>query len=152
MRYLKRFNESPVDFKEGLKDFCETHLAYLLDNEFIIEINEFNDRDGDDAYEIIIKKNKISAPDSYSRLRQPLFVWDDVKNYIGPFILYLDREYRLFKGNEGDVGIVQSELSSLFKSFSVDEISDENYDPKLIPSNASNTKLEFILIYSVFQN
>lgn len=157
MRYLKRFNESEGNFKDQLRDFCETHLAYLLDNGFIIEINEFEDLDG---FEIIIKKEEENN-------RQPLFTWEEVKNYIGPFVFYLDREYELYKAPEkigksepGDVGIVQSQIDSLFEPFNVEEISDENYEPFLdqksgfTPSSKkrSDFKLEYVLIYSVLQN
>ena len=39
MKHLKRFNESlePVEVDE-LKDFCETYLAYLLDEGFVVDI------------------------------------------------------------------------------------------------------------------
>ena len=151
MRYLKRFNESQSDFKEQLRDFCETHLAYLLDNGFMVEINEFEDLDG---FELLIKKEEENN-------RQPLFIWEEVKNYIGPFVYYLDKEYELYKAPEkigksepGDVGIVQSELDSLFEPFSVEETSDENYKPiSVMPTpRASATKLEYIMIYSVLKN
>jgi hypothetical protein len=157
MRYLKRFNESEGNFKEQLRDFCETHLAYLLDNGFIVELNEFEDLDG---FEIIIKKVEEDN-------RQPLFTWEEVKNYIGPFVFYLDREYELYKAPEkigksepGDVGIVQSQIDSLFEPFNVEEIGDENYEPFLdqksgfTPSSKkrSDFKLEYVLIYSVLKN
>lgn len=157
MKYLKRFNESDGNFKEQLRDFCETHLAYLLDNGFIIELNEFEDLDG---FEIIIKKEEEDN-------RQPLFTWEEVKNYIGPFVFYLDREYELYKAPEkigksepGDVGIVQSQIDSLFEPFNVEEIGDENYEPFLdqksgfTPSSKkrSDFKLEYVLIYSVLKN
>jgi hypothetical protein len=158
MRYLKRFNESQSDFKEQLRDFCETHLAYLLDNGFMVEINEFEDLDG---FELIIKKEEEDL------LRNPLFTWEEVKNYIGPFVFYLDKEYELYKAPEkigkseaGDVGIVQSELDSLFEPFNVEEIANEDYEPFLdqksgfTPSSKkrSDSKLEYVLIYSVLQN
>lgn len=157
MKYLKRFNESDGNFKEQLRDFCETHLAYLLDNGFIIELNEFEDLDG---FEIIIKKEEEDN-------RQPLFTWEEVKNYIGPFVFYLDREYELYKAPEkigksepGDVGIAQSQIDSLFEPFNVEEIGDENYEPFLdqksgfTPSSKkrSDFKLEYVLIYSVLKN
>lgn len=34
MKHLKRFNEDLDD--GGLKDFCETYLAYLLDDGFTL--------------------------------------------------------------------------------------------------------------------
>lgn len=158
MRYLKRFNESQGDFKEQLRDFCETHLAYLLDNGFMVEINEFDELDG---FELLIKKEEEDL------LRNPLFTWEEVKNYIGPFVFYLDKEYELYKAPEkigksepGDVGAVQSQIDSLFEPFNVEEIGDDNYEPFLdqksgfTPSSKrrSDTKLEYILIYSVLQN
>jgi hypothetical protein len=162
MIYLKKFNESQGDFKEQLRDFCETHLAYLLDNGFIVEINEFEDLDG---FELLIKQGEVTAPGGYER--QPLFTWEDVKDHIGPFVFYLDKEYELYKSPEkigksepGDIGIVQSELDSLFEPFNVEEISDENYEPFLdqksgfTPSSSrrSSAKLEYVLIYSVLKN
>ncbi len=39
MKHLKPFNEAVGDtFKEELKDFCETNLAYLLDDGGEIEV------------------------------------------------------------------------------------------------------------------
>ena len=32
MKHIKPFNESKENLKEELQDFCETSLAYLLDN------------------------------------------------------------------------------------------------------------------------
>lgn len=154
MRYLKRFNESQGDFKEQLRDFCETHLAYLLDNGFIVEVND--DLDG---FELIIKQGEVTAPGGYQR--QPLFTWEDVKDYIGPFVFYLDKEYELYKSPEkigksepGDIGIVQSELDALFEPFNVEEISDKDYEPTSVmpTTTTSATKLEYILIYSVLRN
>ena len=145
-----------------MRDFCETHLAYLLDNGFIVEINEFDDLDG---FELIIKQGEVTASDGYQR--QPLFIWEDVKDYIGRFVFYLDKEYELYKSPDkigkaepGDIGIVQSELDELFEPFNVEEIIKLNYEPfsnqKSIftPSskNRSCTKLEYILIYSVLKN
>ena len=151
MRYLKRFNESQGDFKEQLKDFCETHLAYLLDNGFIVEINEFEELDG---FELLIQKEEYND-------RQPLFIWEEIKDHIGPFIFYLDKEYELYKATEkigksepGDIGIVQSELDALFEPFNVEEISDKDYEPTSVmpTTTTSATKLEYILIYSVLRN
>lgn len=37
MRYLKTFES--VDLENDLSDFCETYLAYLIDEGFYIDIN-----------------------------------------------------------------------------------------------------------------
>lgn len=145
MKYLRKFNESQTDFKKQLQDFCETYLAYLIDDGFIVKIGEFDELDG---FELIIKKEEYNN-------RQPLFIWDVVKDHIGPFIYYLDKEYELYKAPEkigrsepGDIGILQYELEDLFEPFSVEEIIDDNYNPILV---TSETKLEYILIYAVLK-
>ena len=127
MKYLKRFNES-VDFQERLKDFCETHLAYLLDEGFEVVLNDL-----DETYdcEITVKRDDKGT-----------FTWDEVKDHIVPFIIHLNKEYELYKSDEcnddeylpvkvGDIGYIQSELSSLYEPFSIEKISDESYEPFL---------------------
>ena len=37
MKHLRRFNES-VNKEEELQDFCETYLAYLLDDGFEVSV------------------------------------------------------------------------------------------------------------------
>ena len=84
MRYLKRIFENDlynqVDSDE-LKDFCETYLAYLLDDtNFDIEVVE---RPNWDSYIIWLTKSV------------PPFKWDDIKDYYIPFVTMLSREYDL---------------------------------------------------------
>jgi hypothetical protein len=88
MRYLKRIFEndlySQVDEAE-LKDFCETYLAYLLDDtSFKIEVV---DTEKWDSY--IIWLGKTLNP------RIQPFRWDEIKDYYIPFVTMLSREYDL---------------------------------------------------------
>lgn len=88
MKYLKKIFENDlykqVDDVE-LKDFCETYLAYLLDDtSFKIEVVESN---GWDSYTIWL--GKILNP------RIQTFKWDDIKDYYIPFVTMLSREYDL---------------------------------------------------------
>ena len=42
MKHLKRFNESLNDNEvDELRDFCETSLAYLLDEGYQVDINKY---------------------------------------------------------------------------------------------------------------
>ena len=156
MKYLKRFNES-VDFEERLKDFCETHLAYLLDEGFEVVL-----KDLDETYdsEITIKRED-----------ERTFTWNGVKDHVVPFIIHLNREYELYKsiGYSGhvieDIGYIQSEVSSLYEPFSVEGISEADYEPflrknfgiswgrlvdaKFIPDPG---QLSSIVIYAVIAN
>ena len=89
MRYLKRIFESDlynqVDDVE-LRDFCETYLAYLLDDtSFKIEVI---DTEKWDSYIIWLGKTLVD------RRIQP-FHWNDIKDYYIPFVTMLSREYDL---------------------------------------------------------
>lgn len=152
MKYLKRFNES-VDFEERLKDFCETHLAYLLDEGFKVVLTDL-----DESYDCEI---------SIKREDQRTFTWNEVKDHIVPFIIHLSKKYELYKSEDehppyvkvGDIGYIQSELSSLYEPFSVDKISDESYEPflryKIGPDEYKNdmgARLSSIVIYAAIAN
>ena len=89
MKYLKKIFEndlySQVDSDE-LQDFCETYLAYLLDDtSFKIEVVESQ---GWNSYTIWLGKTLVD------RRIQP-FKWDDIKDYYIPFVTMLSREYDL---------------------------------------------------------
>lgn len=152
MKYLKRFNES-VDFEERLKDFCETHLAYLFDEGFEVVL-----MDVDETYdcEITVKRED-----------QRTFTWNEVKDHIVPFIIHLNKEYELYKSEDyqppyveiGDIGYIQSELSTLYEPFSVEKISDKSYEPflryKIGPDEYQNdmgARLSSIVIYAALAN
>jgi hypothetical protein len=155
MKYLKRFNES-ANFEERLKDFCETHLTYLLDEGFEVVL-----KDLDETYDCEI---------TVIREDQRTFTWNEVKDHIVPFIIHLNKEYELYKSDDcdddeylpvkiGDIGYIQSELSTLYEPFSIKEISDENYEPflryKIGPDEYKNdmgARLSSIVIYAAIAN
>jgi len=95
MRYLKRIFENDlynqVDEQE-LKDFSETYLAYLLDDDnFKIEVVESV---GWDSYTIWLCKDLKVIPGLVNPLIQP-FKWNDIKDSYIPFVTMLSREYDL---------------------------------------------------------
>jgi len=88
MKYLKKIFENDlykqVDSDE-LKDFCETYLAYLLDDtSFKIEVI---DTEKWNSY--IIWLGKTLNP------RIQPFKWDEIKDSYIPFVTMLSREYDL---------------------------------------------------------
>jgi hypothetical protein len=88
LHYLKKIFENDlykqVDSDE-LQDFCETYLAYLLDDtSFKIEVI---DTEKWNSY--IIWLGKTLNP------RIQPFKWDDIKDYYIPFVTMLSREYDL---------------------------------------------------------
>jgi len=85
MKHLRRYNESLDDTEvDELKDFCETSLAYLMD----------------EGFEISCTENKylyLSLPGKqlrYSLAKDP-FDWNDIKDHFIPFVQLLSRRYEL---------------------------------------------------------
>jgi hypothetical protein len=90
MKHLKRFNESFEQqmAREELQDFCETHLAYLLD----------------EGYEVFVKEDLDSLLFSFTI---PIggfdsvpedcdeFKWNDIKDHFIPFLTHLNNNYEI---------------------------------------------------------
>jgi hypothetical protein len=91
MKHLRRFNES---LKQELKDFCDTHLAYLIDEGFRVAISKF---EGDDYHQIM-----IGTPEASNSL------WSQMKDHILPFLHFLFKDYELYYDNNAEpaMGIV----------------------------------------------
>jgi hypothetical protein len=107
MKYLKKIFEndlySQVDSDE-LQDFCETYLAYLLDDtSFKIEVI---DTEKWNSYIIWLGKTLVD------RRIQP-FHWNDIKDYYIPFVTILSREYDL---NDKDLDQRESSIIINFMS------------------------------------
>ena len=85
MKYLKRIFESTT---EELQDFCETNLAYLLDDgdfDVLVRDDVYGKKFNGIQYMIHIKKSKLGER----------FKWIDVKEHIIPLLHVLNREYRI---------------------------------------------------------
>lgn len=89
MRYLKMFNEKlNLNDKVDLLDFCETSLAYLMDDGFSIDCKFSNVRNG----VVIIELEKIDNLNQRSS-----FLWDQVKDYYIPFLQLLNKRYDIIQ-------------------------------------------------------
>lgn len=98
MIHLKKFNESN-DIQEELKDFCEIHLAYLLDDGLEISISN---RSNLGFYYITLEyKNKNDKYKYYFPS------WDDIKDNIISFFIHLSKSnnYTLLKKGGKEVFI-----------------------------------------------
>ena len=100
MKHLKKFNESLN--KEELQDFCDTYLAYLLDEGYSIVnrgdssnswIGKYGPGYGDDL--ITLKKGNDS--DRRVQIDSPefLFTWDEIKDQFIPFLHMLSKKYTI---------------------------------------------------------
>lgn len=87
MRYLKTFNEGtsflPEDLNE-LQYFCETYLAYLIDEGFGIRVRHGSRKD---RARIEFYKGELHFPIAFN--------WDDVKDHYIPFYQMLSKEYEI---------------------------------------------------------
>ena len=117
MKHLRKFNESldfdpevlawakdnldmiPVDDKQYkmvkaeyneamLREYCEMNLAYLLDEGFYIEIHW----NGGGYYNIILRK---SLTTNQNGVHTSYFKWNDIKDHYIPFILRIQKSYKL---------------------------------------------------------
>ena len=85
MKYLKRFLITErVDLDE-LQSFCDNTLAYLIDEGFKVEINQFNGKGHINKFLILLRK--------FDGNRSDIFYWSDYKDDIIPFIEYLYEKY-----------------------------------------------------------
>ena len=95
MKYLRRFNESSeYDWeleKEDFQDFCDTYLAYLIDDEFKIDLIDFEKPKKTFCFTKVGEKGGwIYNPDV--RANDP-FDWDEVKDTFIPFLSFLKKKY-----------------------------------------------------------
>jgi hypothetical protein len=101
MKYLKPFNESIENLQQELKDFCETSLAYLLDEGFDISVTLKDNVKFTDKQHLLVtlglEGQETKQPNPWER-----YYWDDVKDYYIPFIQMLVRRYELLDYPAGD--------------------------------------------------
>ena len=87
MRYLKKFFES---FEENvLQDFCETHLAYLLDEGYELYIG---DERGKKTISITIPSDVSNEDGEYDTGE---FEWNNVKDHYITFLTHLNNKYNV---------------------------------------------------------
>jgi hypothetical protein len=117
MKFLRKFNEStdfdpevlawtkdnldmiPIDDKQYkmakaeyneamLREYCEMNLAYLIDEGFYIDIHW----NGGGYYNIILRK---SLTTNGNGVHTSYFKWNDIKDHYIPFILRIQKIYKL---------------------------------------------------------
>ena len=115
MKYLKKIFEAEYSNKVGidkdeLTDFCEMNLAYLLDDgDFRIDIEYFDDLIG--QYLVVVRLVKMVEISPGERMTT-MYQWQEVKDYIVPFIIQLNKNYKLnttWNDNKGSITIRQQQ-------------------------------------------
>ena len=108
MKHLRKFNESlelnplpgvkalsPEEInlqREELRDFCETYLAYLLDEGFELKIYGGSQLTSNNN---VINQNPFQI--SLVKQDQSIFSWQDIINHFLPFLKLLKDNYDLEK-------------------------------------------------------
>lgn len=87
MKYIRKFNES---INSELQDFCETHLAYLIDEGFLIDVSN-----QDEYTQDAIRFTKTNLGTDIYNNPPDLFKWDDIKDHFIPFIHMLSKQYTI---------------------------------------------------------
>ena len=79
MKHLKRYNESLTpDGIDDLKEFCEMNLVYLMDEDFIVDIDSRFGTTGNVSFDL---------------KRESGFTWDEIKDHFIPFLQRLSNRY-----------------------------------------------------------
>ena len=123
MKHIKPFNESLLsDEVDELKDFCETSLAYLLDDGYNVDVSIRNAVKYPGKNHVIVSLGLPTYSES-GLLDYKRFHWNDVKDYYIPFLQMLVRRYELlpYRGQ----GYVYFNGEMGFDYFSLDEVIDD---------------------------
>lgn len=83
MRYIKLFEESKMSRTDELKQFCNDNLAYLTDDGFSAECEDYKEL----YIYISIRKDNGNYSNALN------FNWFDVRDDIIPFIITLNDKY-----------------------------------------------------------
>ena len=103
MKHLKRFNESINEY--DLKDYCETNLAYLMDEGLEVKIDDYEGDLSVDLY--LYQSNGHGRP------------WSEIKDQIMPFLYRLNKVYEINSLEDGS------------DKFIVVQVSQGNYSKEL---------------------
>ena len=127
MRYIKKYNESNSEGlnEEEVRDFCETHLAYLMDDGLRILVSP-------DYFDLKVIDYKVT-------LSFRLFVnkrWGQIKDQVIPFLTHLRNGYDLVTMDRRLVSpSVRIEIIGLESTYSdwfnIDDIISE----KIVPAS-----------------
>ena len=135
MKHLKRFNESITS--EELQDFCETSLAYLMDEGFTIKIYS-RESSGDNRTRSYIPQGQFNIFLQKDNPRD-FFKWDDIMDYYIPFLQLLSNRYDIgsfFEEEEPNIRVryrhrEDYSFVNVNKEFSLDRaINDDLFRPQ----------------------
>jgi hypothetical protein len=132
MRYIKHFNENKIEPLEELEDFCESNLAYLLDELMTL----YCTRDKRVTYYIQsgeLKGQKVTKQIASITLfsNSKSLYWNDIKDYIIPFLQRLQPHvYKMYPNTVGHHTIKNEDYVHILyendvKTYTLDQINSD---------------------------
>jgi hypothetical protein len=109
MKHLKRFNEdyTQQDLDE-LKEFCDDHLSYLIDEDYKVSVQFFETNAGS-VFQVVVRPPKVIRKNNWTtRLKTNLIEeelgtpFSHFKDRLIPFVYMLLKDYRLITNEEMD--------------------------------------------------
>jgi hypothetical protein len=95
MKHLKRFNENINEY--DLKDYCETNLAYLMDEGLEVRIDDY---EGDVSVALYLyQSNGHGRP------------WSEIKDQIMPFLHRFNNVYEINNLEDGSDKFIVAQVS-----------------------------------------
>jgi len=109
MKHLRRFNESYTqEDLDELKDFCEDHLSYLIDEDYKVSVQDFETNVGS-VLQVVVKPPKVMRKNNWVRKLETGLKEEEVgtpfshfKDRLIPFVYMLLKDYRLITNEEMD--------------------------------------------------
>jgi len=118
MKYLRKIFERLTDDEYyELKEECETYLAYLLDDEFEVDM-VYVDNDID------IRKSESADDDQ--------FLWDDVKDHVIPLIELFRKGHFKYKLEKVILYFADGSKSEIRNDDDLDKVQTSGFEDELI--------------------
>ena len=125
MKYLKRIFESLTEDEIiELREECETYLAYLLDEDFIIEMSRIRNRIRLMDIDIDIRKSESVDDDQ--------FLWDDVKDHVIPLIELFRKGRFKYKLEKVILYFADGSKSEIRNDEDLDKVQTSGFEDELI--------------------
>jgi hypothetical protein len=110
MKHLRRFNEGYTQQDlDQLKEFCDDHLSYLIDDDYNISVQDFETPVGD-ILQVVVRPPKVMRKNNWVRKLETRLKEEEVgtpfshfKDRLIPFVYMLLKDYRLLTNEEIDM-------------------------------------------------
>lgn len=109
MKHLRKFNEdyTQQDLDE-LKEFCDDHLSYLIDEDYKVFVSDFETNAGS-VFQVVVKPPKVMRKNNWVRKLETRLKEEEIgtpfshfKDRLIPFVYMLLKDYRLITNEEMD--------------------------------------------------